>query len=144
YELTGSDLIAQLKESEEIKINKPLYNRALKRNVFQYQLVSFVDSNGYIHLKIEKADSRKKAITTFTNYQQAKNYLFKVCGQYGLCQRFTGLHQAPSACFAYTIRECNGACVGNETPEQYNSRVNEFVNNISFHKKSILIIDKGT
>src|SRR5690606_24922481 len=47
-------------------------------------------------------------------------------------------------CFAYTIRECNGACVGNETPEQYNSRVNEFVNNISFHKKSILIIDKGT
>jgi DNA polymerase-3 subunit epsilon len=35
YELTGSELIALLKESEEIKIKKPHYNRNKRRALFQ-------------------------------------------------------------------------------------------------------------
>jgi DNA polymerase III subunit epsilon len=43
YEETGSELIALLKESEEIKVNKPIYNRAQRK----------VSSNMlYIHLKM--------------------------------------------------------------------------------------------
>jgi DNA polymerase-3 subunit epsilon len=34
YEETGSELIALLKESEEIKINKPLLNRAQRKKYF--------------------------------------------------------------------------------------------------------------
>jgi DNA polymerase III subunit epsilon len=37
-EETGSELIALLKESEEIKINKPIYNRAQRKSIFQYAL----------------------------------------------------------------------------------------------------------
>lgn len=143
YEETGSDLIAQLKENEEIKLNKPLFNKALRRNIFQYQLVQFTDENGYINLKIEKTDARKKPITTFTNFEQAKNFLFKIVGEYGLCQKLTGLYQTKNACFAYTIKECNGACIQKETPEEYNSRIAGFLEQHSFHNKSLLIIDKG-
>src|SRR5690606_23271319 len=94
--------------------------------------------------KIEKADNRKKAITTFTNYQQAKNYLFKICGQYGMCQKLTGLHPSKGACFAQSINECNGACIGNENPEEYNSRITDFIKAATFYEKDLLIIDKRT
>src|SRR5690554_65352 len=143
YEETGSDLIAQLKENEEIKLNKPIFNRALRRTIFQYQLVQFTDENGYINLKIEKTDARKKPITTFTNFEQAKNFLFKIVGEYGLCQKLTGLYQAKNACFAYSIKECNGACIQKESSVDYNSRIAQFLEQHSFHNKSILVIDKG-
>ncbi len=143
YEKTGSDLIAQLKESEEIKINKPIYNRALRKTLYQYQLNSFLDDDGFINLKIEKADARKTPITTFTNYQQAKNSLFKITDAYGLCQKLTGLYQSKSACFSYSIKECAGACIGEESPESYNSKVEDFLSKNSFENQSLLIIDRG-
>ena len=143
FEKTGSDLIAMLKESEEIKINKPIYNRALRRTIYQYQLNSFKDENGYINLKIEKADARKNPITTFSNHQQAKSTLFKISETYGLCQKLTGLYLTKSSCFSYSIRECAGACIGKESPEDYNTRVDDFMKTYSFENKSMLIIDRG-
>jgi len=50
YDETGSELVALLKESEEIKRNKPKLNRALRRTVFTHGLFSFRDDNGYIQL----------------------------------------------------------------------------------------------
>ena len=143
YEKTGSELIALLKESEEIKRNKPVYNRALRRTLYSYQLCSFVDDQGYINLKIEKADGRKKAITTFTNFQQAKSVLFKITENNQLCQKLTGLHNTKGNCFQYTIKECLGACVDKETPEAYNIRVQAFLKNNSYENKHMLIIDRG-
>lgn len=143
FEKTGSDLIAQLKENEEIKINKPIYNRALRKTLYQNQLISFMDDEGYINLKIEKADARKTPITTFTNYQQAKNSLFKITEVYGLCQKLTGLYQTKTACFSYSIKECAGACIGEESPENYNSKVEDFLRKNSFENQSLLIIDRG-
>jgi len=143
YELTGNDLIAQLKESEEIKQNKPMFNHALKRTIFQYQLASFIDDDGYINLKVEKADLRKKSITTFTNYQQAKSHLFKITEEFQLCQKLTGLHKSESACFLYNIKQCNGACVSEESQEEYNSRVNKYIQKNSYENQDMLIIDRG-
>lgn len=144
FEITGSDLIAQLKENEEIKTIKPLFNRALRRNIYLYQLVSFVDEMGYIHLQIEKTNSKKNFITTFTNYQQAKNFLYNVTSQYQLCQKLTGLHSGQSACFAHGIGVCLGACVNQELPDEYNQRVQEVIAKFTLLGKSMLLIDKGT
>ena len=60
YEETGNDLIAQLKESQEIKQLKPIFNHALKNNIFQSQLYSYIDKSGYINLKIEKVPIEKE------------------------------------------------------------------------------------
>lgn len=144
FEITGSDLIAQLKENEEIKTIKPLFNRALRRNIYLYQLVSFVDEMGYIHLQIEKTNSKKNFITTFTNFQQAKNFLYNVTSQYQLCQKLTGLHSGQSACFAHGIGVCLGACVNQELPDDYNQRVQEVIAKFTLLGKSMLLIDKGT
>jgi DNA polymerase-3 subunit epsilon len=134
YEKTGNELIALLKESEEIKHNKPLFNRALRRTTFTHQLTSFEDEKGYINLKIEKADGRKKAITTFSNYQQAKTALFKITEEYQLCQKLTGLYNTANQCFNYTIEECFGACINKEPVAEYNTRVNAFFEKVQLRK----------
>ena len=143
YEETGSDLIAQLKEVEEIKINKPKFNRALKKTQYSYQLISELDKKGYQTLKLIKADSSKKAITSFTNKQQAKESLNKITETYKLCQKLTELHKTEKACFLFTINQCEGACIEKESPKAYNKRVQNFIDTISFENKSLLIIDKG-
>jgi DNA polymerase III subunit epsilon len=143
YEKTGSELIALLKESEEIKLNKPIYNRALRRSLFLYQLVSYKDEKGYINLQIEKADSRKKAITTFTNYQQAKSSMYRITETHQLCQKLTGLYETKSSCFLYSIKECRGACIEEESVAEYNARIEGFLEANSYINKNMLIIDRG-
>jgi DNA polymerase III subunit epsilon len=143
YEETGSELIALLKESEEIKINKPLYNRAQRKSIFQYALYHHVNEQGYITLKIEKADGRKKEITSFTSIQEGKNILFRITEKYNLCQKLNGLYDTKNGCFQYKIKECNGACLGIEQPDQYNERVQEFIDEYVFDNDNMVIIDRG-
>lgn len=84
YDETGSELIALLKESQEVKVNRPRYNRSQKKSFFPFALYAEKDANGYINLKLEKADGRKKEITSFTSLQEGKNALFKYTAKYHL------------------------------------------------------------
>lgn len=143
YETTGSELVALLKESEEIKRNKPIFNRALRRTVYTHALYSSVDDKGYINLKIDIADGRKRPITTFTNRQSAKSFMFNAVENHVLCQKLTGLHDVKHNCFNYSIKACNGACVQKESPELYNKRVQQLINENSFVDKNMVIIDRG-
>ena len=143
YDETGSELIALLKESEEIKINKPILNRAQRKSIFQWALYQEIDSNGYINLKLQKADGRKKEITSFTTLQEGKNALFRITSHYNLCQKLTGLYDTTKECFQYKIKECDGACIGKIVPAEYNSRVQEFINNNSFDNQNMVLIDRG-
>ena len=143
YEETGSELIALLKESEEIKINKPIYNRAQRKTLFNWALYSEKNKDGYISLKVEKTDGRKKEITSFSSLQEGKNALFKITEKYNLCQKVNGIYDTKKSCFQYDIKQCFGACIGKENPEEYNKRVNEFIQNNSFENNNMVIIDRG-
>ncbi|MCF4100946.1 GIY-YIG nuclease family protein [Gillisia sp. M10.2A] len=143
FESTGNELIALLKENEEIKSNKPKYNKALRKSIFNYALYQFVDEEGYINLKIGKADARKRNITTFTNLQQAKNVMHNIVESHQLCQRLTGLHTGTGNCFSYTIKSCNGACIGSEAPIEYNQRVQELIDKLSLKDQNMIVIDRG-
>jgi DNA polymerase-3 subunit epsilon len=143
YEETGSELIALLKESEEIKINKPRHNRAQQKSIFQWALYAEKDQNGYLNLKLQKADGRRKEITSFTTLQEGKNALFRITSQYHLCQKLTGLYQTDKECFQYKIKECDGACIGKVSPEEYNLRVQEFIDKYSFENQNMILIDRG-
>ncbi|MFH4965797.1 exonuclease domain-containing protein [Gaetbulibacter sp. M235] len=143
YETTGSELVALLKESEEIKRNKPIFNRALRRTIFTHALYSFVDEDNYINLKIDKVDGRKKPITTFSNRDSAKSFILKAIEDYNLCQKLTDIYKTKRSCFKYDIKECNGACIGKEPTEEYNKRVEEFIHKNSYKNKNMVIIDRG-
>jgi DNA polymerase-3 subunit epsilon len=143
YDETGSELIALLKESEEIKINKPMLNRAQRKSIFQFALYAEKDEKGYLNLNLQKADGRKKEITSFASIQEAKNALFKITSHYHLCQKYTGLYITKNECFQYKIKECDGACIGTILPEEYNERVQEFITKNSFEDNSMILIDRG-
>lgn len=144
FELTGSELIAMLKESEEIKVNKPVYNRIQQsKTTLPWALYHEKNADGYICLKLMKTDRRKKEITAYASLQQAKNAFFRISAQYKLCQKLNGLYETDKECFQYKIKECDGACIGKIPVAEYNARVQEFISQTSFENKSIMLIDRG-
>lgn len=143
YEETGSELIALLKESQEIKLNQPIYNRSQRKSIFQWALYAEEDQQGYLNLRLQKVDGRKKEITSFTTLQEGKNALYRITAQYKLCQKLTGLYNTKEHCFQVTINECDGACIGKVSVEEYNRRVNEFIAKHMFENKTIVITDRG-
>ena len=143
YEDTGNELLALLKENEEIKRHKPKYNRALKKTIFSHALFDYVDDNGYIRLKVGTKNNSKNSITTFTNYHQGKSFMQRVVDEYGLCQKMTGLHKADSNCFNYGIKKCDGACIDEESPDDYNKKVRKLIQKLRFKHQNMLLIDRG-
>ena len=143
YEETGSELIALLKESEEIKVNKPAYNRALRKMVFPWSLYSKLDDKGYLSIVMEKSDLRKKEIASFATHQEAQNKLFQITEKYNLCQKINKLDNPKSNCFPYQINQCNGACIQKESQDDYNLRADDFLNNNEYQNQNMIIIERG-
>ncbi len=143
YEETGNELVALLKESEEIKLNKPIYNRAQRRSFFQYALYSMENEQGYLTFYIDKTDGRKKPVTTFGSLQEAKRILFKLTDQFTLCQKVNGLYDSNAHCFQYEIKNCHGACLGKESAEYYNQRAREVLYKYGYRERHFMIIDRG-
>ncbi len=143
YEETGSELIAQLKESQEIKINRPIYNRMSPKSNFSWAVYAEKDSDGYLNLKLQKADGRKKEIKSYLSLQEGKDALYRITSNYQLCQKLTGLYETKTHCFQHTISECDGACIGKITSEEYNLRVQNFIEKNLFDNKTLAILDKG-
>ena len=143
YEETGSELVALLKESEEIKQIRPYFNRALKRSKFTHGLFSFEDNNGYINLKVSQVNGKANPITTFSNGRSAKQFMIKLAEEHNLCQKLTGLHNTKSNCFNYTIKQCYGACIEEESFDDYNSRIQQIIDHHLFENQHMVIIDRG-
>lgn len=143
FEKTGSELVALLKESEEIKKNKPVLNRALRKTIFTHALYQFIDHNGYINLQIDRANREELPITTFTNRQSAKSFMHNISEKYELCQKLVGLYKTNSSCFKYEVKECAGACLQEESVEDYNQKVNVLIELHRYDNKNMLIIDRG-
>ena len=144
YELTGSELIALLKESSEIKKHKPLYNRMQRRSLFQYGLFHSADENGYINFCIEKNSEKNEApLMSFSSKKEAVEFLYHRIEKYELCQKLCGLYPTNGNCFHYELTKCNGACIGEEKPDLYNQRAEQFISSLSYNPPNTILFDKG-
>ncbi|MBA9078697.1 exonuclease domain-containing protein [Rufibacter quisquiliarum] len=143
YERTGSELVALLFESDEIKKRKPYYNRAQRRSVYHSGIYSYYDQQGYLRLTYQKAKTEVAPMLTMANQFQAKNFLFSRVAKYNLCQKLCDLYKSNGACFDYQVHQCKGACIGKESPEEYNQRVLEAVEAFKYDHDSFVIIGRG-
>ena len=144
FEETGSELIALLKESEEIKNHKPYYNRAQKRNSFRFGLYSFVDQNGYVRFHLEKtAGVSDSPLACFDSKSEAGDYLARIIDKYNLCQKLCGMYASHGHCFHYEIGSCAGACTGKEPAGTYNRRALKAIADLTLDHDNLLIIDGG-
>ena len=144
YTLTGSELIAMLLESELIKLHKPKFNRQLRRSIFTYGLFDETNLQGYLSLKVGLT-SKKTAVplTYFNSKKEANDYIKNRGDHFRLCQKINGVYPTQDACFHYSIKQCDGACIGEELPEQYNEKVNTFIRSLRYDDDSFYIVDKG-
>lgn len=143
YEVTGSELVALLKESEEIKKFMPLYNRAQRRSSFNYGIFVTYDAMGYISISPQKTKNSSLPLATFSSAEEAKNMLYKLVEQFQLCQKLCGLYDTNEACFYHSIKKCKGACLGQESSAEYNERVTQALKLFEQKHQNFLVIDKG-
>ncbi|WP_418262668.1 exonuclease domain-containing protein [Flavobacterium faecale] len=143
YEETGNELISILKEAEAIKINRPVHNRIPRKHSLPWSVYTEKDRNGYLNLKLQKTDGRKKEINSYNNEIDGKNALFRITDDYQLCQKLTGLYPTKSSCFKYKIKECDGACLGEVTTAEYNERVLKYIEKNNFDNTNMVIVDRG-
>ncbi len=99
--------------------------------------------NGYTGLIIEKIQSDKEEITSFTTLREAKSALFRITESYCLCQKINRLYKSSSSCCQYQLKECNGACLAKEPIASYNGRVAGFLSKITFEKFTRLFEASG-
>ena len=144
FELTGSELVALLKESGEIKQQKPMFNRAQKRSTYYWGLYESKDEYGYITFRLQKiSETPDDPLTCYNNKQEAREALTRMVEKNWLCQKLSGLYQTDGACFHHSIRQCNGACVQAEAVSVYNKRAESLLDGLKLDRGNILIIDRG-
>ncbi len=145
YILTGSELVALLLESDEIKKHKPLFNRAQRRSRFHYGIFMKKDRQGYIHFYVERTKTQNKpALYVAQRSDGARRALRAKVQDFQLCMKLCHLYESKGGCFAYQIKECLGACLGEESPESYNERARQALESFDrFARKSFLILTRG-
>jgi DNA polymerase-3 subunit epsilon len=143
FEPTGSELIALLRESEEIKRLKPVYNRALRKSMFPVGVIADYDEYGYIRFAAKKLKGDEDASSVFTSQAEAENYLDYLTHELSLCQKLTGLFPSQSACFHYQVKKCKGACIQAEPVEEYNARAYEALKKMRYMHPNMVIVDRG-
>ena len=148
YVETGSELVALLHESAEIKAHKPEVNKAQKNSSYPYFVHQFFDEYGYACCGILK-DTVKNAkgkdiIGYYKSIPSAKSHLNSALHNFDLCQTKVGLNTNEGSCFYVTIGKCHGACTGHEEAEEYNLRAEE---SLQYLKKvfdeNLVIIEEG-
>jgi len=143
WEETGSELVALLLESAEIKKHKPLYNRSQRRSAFNFGLFSFEDPDGYLNLKINPIEGEDIPLTTFHFQQEGIDYLHNLAEKYALCKKLCHLDNCSGECFEAQIHHCQGACTGLESAANYNLRVNKSVHALQYRSPNFFVIDQG-
>lgn len=140
---TGSELIALLLESEEIKKHKPKFNRARKRDAFTHSIDFFKDEKGVFNLAIVPYEESQRPLVSFTNYLTARERLNEWMEEQTLCQNYCGLNPTGDACFHRHIKKCHGLCEGAEEIETYNERVKKILDEFDEPDEHYVLLDKG-
>ncbi|MEQ6123514.1 exonuclease domain-containing protein [Pseudotenacibaculum sp. MALMAid0570] len=143
YQEMGSELLALLKESADIKHLYPKYNRAQRRANEAIGLFSYEDQKGILHLAYNRLKLVPNAIMKFYNVSECRNLLEKVCEEFELCPKYCHLQTNVNACFHYQIKKCKGICSSKEDVSSYNLRVKNAIESLGLQTENLVIKEKG-
>ncbi len=142
FETCGTELMACILESTEIKKRWPLFNSSQKRWEDVYGIYVYEDQNGYLRLAIDKNRKRLNPVYTFHYLVDGHSIIRKLIKEFNLCPKLCFLQDNNQQCAGIVDEHCFGACEKREPPEMYNERIVEAV--ASFKKEpSYIIKDKG-
>ena len=146
YSLTfkecGTELMAFIFESIEIKRLWPEYNRSQKRFEHAYGLYAFEDQNRYLRLAVDKRQKFSIPLYTFNYILEGYDLMKAMIRKFELCPKFCAVQKNPALCSEGNV-VCKGACCGNESAFDYNLRVNEAINSLKDSLATFAIVDDG-
>ena len=148
YEVTGSELVALLYESYEIKRLRPSINRAQKVRNFPYVVHTWMNEEGYRCFGVDQvnAKERKKLniVSEYPKLGHAKNAVERARQTFELCDHFCKKHASKSACFYFHLKQCHGACAGEEEVSIYNERADQALDFLTtVFDQDFFLLDKG-
>ena len=143
YELTGSELIALILESQEIRRIWPKYNLAQKYKVEEWGIYDYEDRNGYLRFCVNVISKGTKPLITFSSKGDAWNFMWEKVKEFDLCPKLSGLQLAKGLCFSHQSGACKGACQGVETVKKYNKRAQKSIDSYFETGESVAIIGQG-
>ncbi|MCM4168579.1 3'-5' exonuclease DinG [Arenibacter antarcticus] len=143
YELSGSELIALLMESDAIKQHYPKYNSSQKRNSQEFAIFSYEDRNGILHLAYNNLKMVTDPICTFNNITECRSFLEEMCESSLLCPKFCHLQENTESCSHYSLSSCEGICREKEPLSAYNVKVKRAIEVVKNKNQDIMIIEKG-
>lgn len=141
FEECGTELVAAVKESTEIKKLWPKFNAAQKHREDLYGIVCYEDQCGYLRLAIDKLSKGRDVLSSYHHIDNAKAALRQLVMDFDLCPRMCFITEKTYDEKLHKVL-CKGACEKNEPTEIYNSRVTDAMNHLR-SLPSFAIIDKG-
>lgn len=142
YQPCGTELMACILESAEIKKRWPVFNSSQKRWEDVYGIYLFEDQNGYLRLGIDKNRKRLNPVCTFHYIVDGHAMIRKLIRDFQLCPKLCFLQKDNGPCGGMEEGSCRGACEQKEKPLSYNQRVEQAVASLK-SRPSFAIIDKG-
>ena len=143
YELTGSELLALLREAELILKYYPKYNKAQKNPSKPYKLTSYHNKQGIEQFALHKNKIAPVSWMQFYTREEAIQFMEHLCEEFELCPKYCGLQQGVANCNHYKIHTCSGACSGDLSVADYNLRVSKALDYIHQYEQSCLLVEKG-
>lgn len=143
YEKTGTELMAFILESIEIRRLWPEYNNAQKRIEFKFGIYTFEDQQGYLRLAIEKRRKYTHPVFTFNLLADGHQLMRELIREFKLCPKLCFLQTDQDACTGMAEKTCKGACEKKEKPLRYNKRVMAALENLQARQPSFAILDAG-
>ena len=138
----GTELMACILESTEIKKRWPVFNHSQKRWEDIYGIFLYEDQNGYGRLAIDKNRKRLNPVYTFHYIVDGHAIIRKLIRDFNLCPKLCFLQKDPGKCEGIKEEYCFGACEQKELATEYNARVKRACASLR-SQPSFAIIDKG-
>ncbi len=142
FQSCGTELMASILESTEIKKRWPIFNSSQKRWEDVYAILEFEDQHGYQRLAIDKNRKRLNPVYTFHYLVDGHALLRKLIREFNLCPKLCFMQTGNQPCEGIEQGYCFGACRQQEPATTYNQRVKKAAESLR-SQPSYAIIDKG-
>jgi DNA polymerase-3 subunit epsilon len=144
FEITGNETMALLYENMAIKTHKPKHNRRQMKTKFPFGIQINRESD-YHFLEVVSVDQDSETVLDFSSRRDAIGFMKKSIDNYELCQKINGLenHNRVGSCFRHQMHNCHGACIEEESTDDYNLRIENFEEKYGSPNEDGIFIGRG-
>jgi DNA polymerase-3 subunit epsilon len=139
----GSDLVATVVESVEIRRLWPAFNRSQKRWDFAFGVYAYEDRRGVIRLAIDRKRRHMPPLVSVPNLTEGHALLRRLVKECNLCPKCCWLQTDDDPCIGIAEGHCRGVCSDIESADAYNERVLEAIHRMRHERPSFALLEEG-